>query len=214
MPMPGSLWSRAREVQLLTAAAGDHRHVPPADLLIAATVELANARLVHYDRDYDQIAAVTAQQHWWFVPDGALAEDESTSARPERAPPLPCAQLVLRGRKRGTVEEGGGDRLGVLVEMHLDESLNLRWVRGRYERSWRTRPRHPRRPGPCLPAHCCCRARPRTRSCARGRPRRCTSCANRSTGSRRARVRTSRSAQRTARRARRRRGRRAAPGRE
>ncbi|HET7048682.1 MAG TPA: PIN domain-containing protein [Solirubrobacteraceae bacterium] len=78
LPMPGSLWSRAREVQLLMAAAGDHRRVPPADLLIAATAELANAPLVHYDRDYERIAAVTAQQHLWFVPDGALAEHEST----------------------------------------------------------------------------------------------------------------------------------------
>ena len=78
LPMPGALWSRAREVQLLMAAAGDHRRVPPADLLIAATAELANARLVHYDRDYDRIAAVTAQQHCWFVPYGALAGDEST----------------------------------------------------------------------------------------------------------------------------------------
>jgi hypothetical protein len=26
------------------------------------------------DRDYERIAAVTAQEHVWFVPDGALAE--------------------------------------------------------------------------------------------------------------------------------------------
>lgn len=78
LPMPASLWSRAREVQLRMAATGDHRRVPPPDLLIAATAELANAPLVHYDRDYERIAAVTAQQHVWFVPDGALAEDQST----------------------------------------------------------------------------------------------------------------------------------------
>ena len=78
LPMPGSVWSRAREVQLLMAASGDHRRVPPADLLIAGTAELANAPLVHYDRDYERIAAVTGQQHLWFVPDGALAEDRST----------------------------------------------------------------------------------------------------------------------------------------
>lgn len=78
LPMPGSLWSRAREVQLLLAVPGDHRRVPPADLLIAATAGLANAPLVHYDRDYERIAAVTAQQHLWFVPDGSLAEDPRT----------------------------------------------------------------------------------------------------------------------------------------
>ncbi len=75
LPMSGELWSRAREVQLLMAAAGDHRRVPPADLLIAATAERAGTPLVHYDHDYDRIAAVTAQPHLWFVADGALAED-------------------------------------------------------------------------------------------------------------------------------------------
>lgn len=75
LSMPQSLWSRAREVQLLMATSSDHRRVPPADLLIAATAELANAPLVHYDRDYERIAAVTAQEHVWFVPDGVLAED-------------------------------------------------------------------------------------------------------------------------------------------
>lgn len=73
LPMPAELWSRAREVQLLMAASGDHRRVPPADLLIAATAELANLPLLHYDRDYERIAAVSGQSQRWFVPDGALA---------------------------------------------------------------------------------------------------------------------------------------------
>ena len=58
----------------MLAAAGDHRRVPPPDLLIAGAAELANVPLVHYDRDYERIAAVTAQAHSWFVPDGALVE--------------------------------------------------------------------------------------------------------------------------------------------
>jgi predicted nucleic acid-binding protein len=73
VPVPESLWNRAQEVQLLMAAAGDHRRVPPADLLIAASAELADVPLVHYDRDYERIASVTGQTHAWFVPDGALA---------------------------------------------------------------------------------------------------------------------------------------------
>lgn len=77
LSMPQSLWSRAREVQLLMTEYGDHRRVPPPDLLIAAAAELANAPLVHYDRDYKRIAAVTAQEHVWFVPDGSLAEGRS-----------------------------------------------------------------------------------------------------------------------------------------
>ena len=74
LPMPGSLWSRAREVQLALAAGGDHRRVPPADLLIAIAAELADVPLVHYDRDYERIATVTKQRHSWFVPHGTLAE--------------------------------------------------------------------------------------------------------------------------------------------
>lgn len=71
--MPDRVWQRAREVQLLLAASGGHRRVPPADLLIAASAELAAVPLVHYDRDYERIAGVTGQAHAWFVPDGALA---------------------------------------------------------------------------------------------------------------------------------------------
>ena len=74
LAMPSSLWSRTREVQLALAANGDHRRVPPADLVIAATAELADVPLVHYDRDYERIATVSKQCHSWFVPDGTLAE--------------------------------------------------------------------------------------------------------------------------------------------
>jgi predicted nucleic acid-binding protein len=70
--MPEELWQRAREVQVLLAANGDHRQVPPADLLIAAAAEHAGVPLVHYDRHYERIGAVTGQEQRWFVPDGAL----------------------------------------------------------------------------------------------------------------------------------------------
>jgi predicted nucleic acid-binding protein len=73
IPMPESLWTRAQEVQLLMATAGDHRRLPPVDLLIAAAAELADVQLVHYDRDYERIGSVTGQAHAWFVPDGTLA---------------------------------------------------------------------------------------------------------------------------------------------
>jgi hypothetical protein len=75
VPMPESSWNRAREVQLSMAVSGDHRRVPPPDLLIAAAAELASVPIVHYDRDYERIAAITDQEHAWFVPDGALAPD-------------------------------------------------------------------------------------------------------------------------------------------
>lgn len=71
--MPEGLWARARELQLLLAAAGDHRRVPPADLLIAAAAEAAAVPVIHYDRDYERIGAVCALEQRWFVPDGSLA---------------------------------------------------------------------------------------------------------------------------------------------
>lgn len=67
------LWNRARELQLLLAANGDHRRVPPMDLLICAAAEHADVPLVHYDRDYERLARVSALQHYWLVPDGTLA---------------------------------------------------------------------------------------------------------------------------------------------
>jgi len=73
VPMPSKLWSRAREVQLLLAVDGDHRRVPPADLLLAAAAEAAGVPLVHYDRDYERVANVTDLQHRWMVADGSLA---------------------------------------------------------------------------------------------------------------------------------------------
>jgi predicted nucleic acid-binding protein len=73
VPMPASLWVKSREVQLALAPEGDHRRVPPADLLLAGAAELAGVPLVHYDRDYERIAAVTDLDHDWLVPDGTLA---------------------------------------------------------------------------------------------------------------------------------------------
>lgn len=73
VPMPAAIWARAREVQLLLTPEGNHRRVPPADLLLAAAAEDAGVSLVHYDRDYERIAAVADLQHEWLVKDGSLA---------------------------------------------------------------------------------------------------------------------------------------------
>lgn len=73
LPMPTTLWNRAKEVQLLLASRGDHRRVPPADLLFAVAAVEANVPLVHYDRDYERIAGVIDLEHRWFVEDGSLA---------------------------------------------------------------------------------------------------------------------------------------------
>ena len=72
VPMPAALWRRARALQILLAANGDHRRVPPVDLLIGAAAEAAGVPLVHYDRDYERLGAVSALEHHWVLPDGTL----------------------------------------------------------------------------------------------------------------------------------------------
>lgn len=73
IPMPNKLWFQARRTQLALAANGDHRRVPPPDLLLASAAEEAGVALVHYDRDYERIAAASTLRHQWLVPDGTLA---------------------------------------------------------------------------------------------------------------------------------------------
>jgi len=70
--MPAELWTEARHLQTLLSSDGDHRRVPPIDLLIGAAAERAGVPLVHYDRDYERIARVSGLQAHWFVPDGTL----------------------------------------------------------------------------------------------------------------------------------------------
>jgi predicted nucleic acid-binding protein len=63
---------RARQVQAKLAAAGHQRGVKPTDLLIAAAAEAAGLPVLHYDHDYDLVAAVTGQQVCWIAEPGSL----------------------------------------------------------------------------------------------------------------------------------------------
>ncbi len=61
---------RARQVQRLLAAKHQRgRKVP--DLLIAAAAEARALTVLHYDADFDRIAAVTGQSCEWVVPAGS-----------------------------------------------------------------------------------------------------------------------------------------------
>lgn len=71
--MPPDVWSDARDLQLALAASGDHRRVPPVDLLIACAAIRAGVSVLHYDRDYERIATVSELQHLWLRPPGTLA---------------------------------------------------------------------------------------------------------------------------------------------
>ena len=63
---------RARQVQRILAGRSQRgRKVP--DLLIAATAEDAGLVVLHYDSDFDRIAAVTGQSCEWVVVPGSIA---------------------------------------------------------------------------------------------------------------------------------------------
>ncbi|MFJ8746713.1 PIN domain nuclease [Embleya sp. NPDC127516] len=70
LPCPDEVWDRAKDVQRLTVGKGFHRALSMADLLIAATAERQGAVVLHYDGDYDMIAAVTGQPTQWVAPAG------------------------------------------------------------------------------------------------------------------------------------------------
>lgn len=52
---------RAVAVQRLLAEQGHHRAVAVPDLLVAATAELTGLTVLHIDKDFDLVAAVTGQ---------------------------------------------------------------------------------------------------------------------------------------------------------
>ena len=62
---------RAKQVQRMLAAKHQRgRKVP--DLLIAAAAESHSLTVLHYDADFDRIAAVTGQPCEWVVPAGSV----------------------------------------------------------------------------------------------------------------------------------------------
>jgi len=71
-PMPDEIWDRAFDVQRALSERGQLRAVKFPDLLIAATAERHRLVIIHYDADYDLIAAVTDQPCEWAVPQGSV----------------------------------------------------------------------------------------------------------------------------------------------
>jgi predicted nucleic acid-binding protein len=69
---PDSVWDRVREVQHALASDGLHRTVKIPDLIIAAVAEHHGVAVIHYDHDFDRIAAVTGQSVEWVVPAGSV----------------------------------------------------------------------------------------------------------------------------------------------
>ena len=73
-PIGEEQWERALEVYEELARQGGlhHRAVRHPDLLIAAAAEAAAVAVLHYDEDYDRIAAITGQPVRWIAPRGSL----------------------------------------------------------------------------------------------------------------------------------------------
>jgi predicted nucleic acid-binding protein len=63
---------RALAVHRELAATSQHRHFRLPDLIIAATAELSGATVLHYDADYERIAAITGQPVEWAATQGSL----------------------------------------------------------------------------------------------------------------------------------------------
>jgi predicted nucleic acid-binding protein len=72
LPMTRAVTDRARQVRRELVRMGQHRGPGVSDLLLAATAEVHGAIVVHYDRDFDAISAVTGQPTRWIVPAGTV----------------------------------------------------------------------------------------------------------------------------------------------
>ena len=71
IPLTQQIFDRAVEVQGALARTGHHR-LPIPDLIVAAAAESADRIVLHYDADFDRIAAVTGQPVEWVVPRGTV----------------------------------------------------------------------------------------------------------------------------------------------
>lgn len=72
VPIDDGTFDRAIEVQGALARLGQHR-LPLPDLIIAAAAERSGLVVLHYEADFDRIAAVTGQPTAWVVDRGSLA---------------------------------------------------------------------------------------------------------------------------------------------
>ena len=70
--MPDGIFDRAREVQDGLMDRGTHRSAGSIDLLVAATAKAHGLTLLHYDRDFVQVADVTGQKVQWLAEPGSI----------------------------------------------------------------------------------------------------------------------------------------------
>lgn len=71
LPMPDEVWDTAKSTQQQAVHGGHHRALSMADLLIAATAQRHDVTVLHYDGDFDMIAAITGQSTRWVAEPGS-----------------------------------------------------------------------------------------------------------------------------------------------
>ncbi|MEU5214644.1 PIN domain nuclease [Streptomyces sp. NPDC020807] len=69
VPVDDRAYDRAWQVQEALTKRGRHRSAGAVDLVVAATAELQGLTLLHCDRDFECIAAVTGQALQWYGAD-------------------------------------------------------------------------------------------------------------------------------------------------
>lgn len=72
VPSPARAEQRARDLQQLLVARGQHRAVGVPDLLVAAIADVEDLTVLHYDADFDLVAQVTGQDTEWVVARGSV----------------------------------------------------------------------------------------------------------------------------------------------
>lgn len=74
LPIDADVEAGALAAQSDLARRGHHRSASPSDLLIAACAHAHAAGVLHYDRDYDHLAELTAMdfESHWLSPPGTL----------------------------------------------------------------------------------------------------------------------------------------------
>jgi len=74
LPATANDWTRALEVHgaLARIGAGHQRSVRIQDLVIGAVAERNGVPVLHYDEDFDRIAAITGQPTRWVAPRGSI----------------------------------------------------------------------------------------------------------------------------------------------
>ena len=69
---PDGLWALASELQEALTEKGQHRAASIPDLIVATTARATGLSVLHYDNDFDTIAAFTEQATQWVVPAGTV----------------------------------------------------------------------------------------------------------------------------------------------